>query len=335
MKKVITLIFIAISLQAFGQDYPNLTNLANQVINRTQSDSLNLVSIFTWITDNIEYDTKTYFEELNYPDFGIDPYLDSATYMKEYNRGVSEMVIVNKKAICDGYSRLFLSLCEYAGLKCVLITGIVKFPLRDELSEHAWNAVFINNDWKLIDLTWASGHLSGTSFVKKKNMFFYLTPPEQLIFDHIPDDLTWSLLEPELVDYLINESPILSYQPFKSGLTDYFPQNKILKIDTLKTFKVSFQFNKKIDPSDISISGGPSETLRDKLNIEVTRDNYDSLENIYPNLFVDIPKIEILEQKIEGNKIEFLIRPLSSKLQKLYVYIDNSWPSMIYDVEFN
>jgi hypothetical protein len=334
MKRLLTLVFLALSFQNFGQDYPNLNNLAEQLVNEKQSDSLNLVSIFSWITDNIEYDTKTYFEGLDYPEFEIDPYLDSASYIKEYNEAVSNMVIVNKKAICDGYSRLFLTLCDYAGLKCKIITGKVKFPLRKELGEHAWNAVFINNEWKLIDLTWASGHLSGSSFVKEKNMFFYLTPPEQLIFDHLPDDLQWSLLEPEQVNYLLNESPILNYQPFKSGLVDYSPQNKALKIDTLKPFKISFQFNRIIDPFDITISGGPSETLRDKLDIEVTNDNYDSLENIYPNLSVVIPKIEILERKSEGNKIEFLIHPLNSKLKKLYVYIENSWPSMIYDIEF-
>jgi transglutaminase/protease-like cytokinesis protein 3 len=304
------------------------------VINESKSDSLNLVSIFDWMTDNIEYDVDTYFQGLDYPEFGINKYLDSASYMKLYNQEVSEMVIRNKKAICDGYSRLFYTLCEVAGIKCQYIPGKVKFPLRDELGEHAWNAIFINGEWKLIDLTWASGGLSGSSFVKENNMFFYLTPPEQLIYDHYPDDLKWSLLDTAKVNSLLNESPILSHQPFKIGLIDYFPQNKILKIDTLKPFKISFEFNRKIEPYDISISGGPSETLRDKLDIEITNDNYDSLENIYPNLSVIIPKIEILEQKIVGNKIQYLILPLSSTLERIYIYIENSWPSMIYDTEF-
>lgn len=325
---------MAFQANAQSTDNSTLSDLAKHLINEKNGDSLNLVSIFDWITENIEYDVETYFGGLDYPEFAIDNYLDSASYMNAYNREVSEMVIRNKKAICDGYSRLFLTLCDLAGIKCQFITGKVKFPLRDELDEHAWNAIFIDNEWKLIDLTWASGYLSGNSFVKKKDMFFYLTPPEQLIYDHIPDELKWSLLDSIKAKSLINESPILSHQPFKSGLVDYFPKSKVLRIDTLKPFKVSFEFNRHIDPYDISISGWPSESLRDKLNIEITNDNYDSLENIYPNLSVIIPKIEILEQQTVGNNIEFLILPLTSTIQKIYVYIESIWPSMIYDIEF-
>jgi len=333
VKKLIPSIFLALSFQAFGQDYPNLTNLAERLTNEKQSDSLNLVSIFNWITDNIEYDSKTYFEGLDYPEFDINPYLDSAGYMSIYNQEVSEMVITNKKAICDGYSRLFLTLCEFAGIKCQYIAGNVKFPLRDELGEHAWNAVLLNGKWELLDLTWASGGLSGTEFIKEKNLFFFLTPPEQLIYDHYPDEQKWSLLDSTKLNSILNESPILSHQPFKSGLVEYSPREKTLEIDTLKPFKLFFEFNRTIEPYDISISGWPSETLRDKLNIEVTNDNYDSLENIYPKLSYVIPKIEIIEQKTIGNRIEFTILPLTSSLKKIYVYIESMWPSMIYDVE--
>ncbi|MEP1069027.1 MAG: transglutaminase domain-containing protein [Crocinitomicaceae bacterium] len=334
MKRITPLIFLAISFQTFGQDYPNLTKLAEQLISESRRDSLNLASIFNWITDNIEYDTKTYFEDLDYPEFGIDPYLDSAHYMKIYNQEVSEMVITNRKAICGGYSRLFLTLCELAGIKCHYITGKVKFPLRDELGEHAWNAAYIDGEWKLLDLTWASGGLSGKDFIKEKNMFFYFTPPEQLIYDHYPDEQRWSLLDSTKMNNILSESPILSHQPFKSGLVEYFPMEKTFEIDTLKPFKLTFEFNRAIKPYDISISGWPSETLRDKLKIEVTNDNYDSLENIYPRLSYVIPKIEIIEQKTIGNRLEFTILPLTSSLEKIYVYIESMWPSMIYDVKF-
>ncbi len=251
MKKLISLIFLAISLQALGQDYPNLSNLAKHVINKNHSDSVNLVSIFNWITDNIAYDTKTYFEGLDYLEFGIDRYLDSASYMKVYNQEVSEMVITSKKAICDGYSRLFFTLCVQAGLKCQYITGKVKSPLTGELGDHAWNAVFLDGEWKLLDLTWASGALNGTSFVKGKNMFFYFTPPEQLIYDHYPDDLKWSLLDSAEVNDLLNNSPVLTHQPFKAGLIEYFPKSKILNIDPQKSFKIALEFDREIDPFDI------------------------------------------------------------------------------------
>ena len=334
MKKLISLIFLLISLQALGQDYPRLSNLAKHVINKNHSDSLNLASIFNWITENIAYDTKTYFEGLDYPEFNIDRYLDSASYMKVYHEEVSEMVISTKKAICDGYSRLFFTLCEQAGLKCQYITGKVKSPLIDELSDHAWNAVLLDGDWKLLDLTWASGAINGASFVKKKDMFFYLTPPEQLIFDHYPDDLKWSLLDSVAVNDLLNNSPLLSHQPFKAGLIEYFPKSKVLNIDYLEPFKITLEFDREIDPFDITISGSPTESMMDQFDFEITNDKYDSLIKIYPDLSLLIPKIEIIDKKVIGNKHEFTVRPLSSTLKTVDIYIGSMWPAMIYQVKF-
>lgn len=334
MKKLISLFFLVISLQGLGQDYPNLSNLTKQVINKNNSDSLNLVSIFDWITENIAYDTKTYFEGLDYPEFGIDRYLDSASYMKVYNQEVSEIVITTNKAICDGYSRLFLTLCEHAGLKCQYITGKVKLPLRKDFEDHAWNAVFLDGEWKLLDLTWASGGITGTSFVKEKNMFFYFTPPKQLIYDHYPDDLKWSLLDSAEVNDLLNNSPVLSHQPFKAGLIEYFPKSKVLNIDSQKPFKITLEFDREIDPFDITISGSPTESLMDQFDFEITNDKYDSLIKIYPDLSLLIPKIEITERKVIGNKHEFTIRPLSPSLKTLDIYIGSMWPAMIYQVKF-
>ncbi|MEO9482050.1 MAG: transglutaminase domain-containing protein [Ekhidna sp.] len=173
MKRSIFIICLLVFSQLQGQTgtESQLLLISKKIVNQNQSDSLNLVSIFNWITDNIEYDVKTYQQNLDYPYFIIDPNLDSASYMKVYNSKVSEMVIRTKKAICDGYSRLFLSLCELAKIQCKYITGKVRFPLRDELAEHAWNAVLINNQWYLLDITWASGYVSRNSFVEKRKTF--------------------------------------------------------------------------------------------------------------------------------------------------------------------
>lgn len=336
MTRIAFLGCLLICFQSNAQDSTSssLSSLSKKIINENNSDSLNVVSIFNWITDNIEYDVKTYLLNLDYPNFEIDKYLDSASYMKAYNRKVSEMVISNKKAICDGYSRLFLTLCERAEIKCTIIIGKVRFPLRDELAGHAWNAVLINNQWHLIDLTWASGYVSRNSFVKEKNSFFYLTPPKQFIADHYPNDLRWSLLDNETANRLFYESPIQSHHPFESGLTDYAPKSKTIAADTVQPFKLTLQFNDQFDPYDISINGWPMESLSDKLNLEVTLENRDSLEKIYPNLSLVIPKIEIIERRVVGDKIEFTILPLNQDLKQLGVYIDSSWPSLVYEVEF-
>lgn len=334
MKNLILFLLLVQSISASGQDFPNLSDLSENLIDKNRNDSLNLVAIFNWITDNIAYDNDDYLVSNYYPDFKIDRYLDSAQYMNIYNRKVSELVLTKKKAICDGYSRLFLTLCEFADIRCQYISGEVRDPLSDDLIGHAWNAVYIDGKWRLIDLTWASGGISGSTYVKEKNMFFYFTPPEQLIFDHIPDDLKWSLLDSMTVHKLLNESPILSYQPFENGLTDCFPKNKSLKVDTLNPIKISLVFDRKIEIEDIHLSGSPTESLIDQMDIEVTGENFDSLLNAKPNLFLVIPKIEVSRKEIAGRRYEFTVQALTSKLKEIYIYINSALPGLIYEVRF-
>lgn len=57
-------------------------------------------------------------------------------------------VLVDKKAVCSGYSRAFQLLCERLGLECVNITGIGR-----ELA-HQWNCVKIDGEWYNVDVTW-------------------------------------------------------------------------------------------------------------------------------------------------------------------------------------
>jgi transglutaminase/protease-like cytokinesis protein 3 len=63
-------------------------------------------------------------------------------------------------------------------------------------SNHAWNAVLIDHKWYLVDPTWASGYTNRavTKFTRKRNDFYYLTPAEDFILDHYPDDPQWQLL---------------------------------------------------------------------------------------------------------------------------------------------
>jgi transglutaminase/protease-like cytokinesis protein 3 len=62
--------------------------------------------------------------------------------------------------------------------------------------EHAWNTVFINKVWKLIDPTWASGYTNSevTEFKKTYSEFYFFTNPIEFFNDHYPTDNKWSLL---------------------------------------------------------------------------------------------------------------------------------------------
>jgi hypothetical protein len=129
-------------------------------------------AIFVWIADNIAYDSEAFFAGT------IPPY-----------QPVS--VMQRGRAVCEGYSRLYLALARSTGLVVDQVSGYAKGyghqtgePVRN--SNHAWNRVRIYGDWILIDPTWGAGHLSGRTFHREFNDFFFAPEPEALIFSHYP-----------------------------------------------------------------------------------------------------------------------------------------------------
>ena len=57
---------------------------------------------------------------------------------------------------------LFCLCCRYAGLYCVVLTGYAKgrdFHPGDSFtgeSNHSWNAVYVDENWHLVDTKWAA-----------------------------------------------------------------------------------------------------------------------------------------------------------------------------------
>ncbi|MBA2613531.1 MAG: hypothetical protein H0U95_16320 [Bacteroidetes bacterium] len=69
-----------------------------------------------------------------------------------------------RSGICIDYATLMDTLCELAGITNVSIYGYAKdevFDLNDSIyvDNHAWNAVKLNGDWFVYDVTWASGNV--------------------------------------------------------------------------------------------------------------------------------------------------------------------------------
>ncbi|TRZ67518.1 MAG: hypothetical protein D4Q77_02930 [Methanothrix sp.] len=172
------------ALGAPGWAEESVESLAAYLMIPAQDDDEKVRAIYRWITANIDYDTECYF---------------SGCYK---TRSGSKTVLNDKKAVCSGYSQLFESLCDAAGLESVRIDGHGKgygyAPFSDtgRTSDHAWNAVKIDGRWRLVDTTWGAGHIDEVaSFVRQFDDYYFLTPPEEFIYTHLPDDPRWQLLE--------------------------------------------------------------------------------------------------------------------------------------------
>jgi hypothetical protein len=153
-------------------------------------------------------------------------------------------------AVCNGYARLFKTLCDYAGVRAEVVTGYARTNGVSQggrfRSNHTWNAVYIDSAWHLLDVTWASGYTTyADEFVKRYDDYYFLTPPEQFIRTHYPDDLQWSLLQNPPTLHEFNNAPFKLSTFVKYRINGYKPTSGIVAAaigDTL-------QF--ELDPADV------------------------------------------------------------------------------------
>ncbi|HUI65710.1 MAG TPA: transglutaminase domain-containing protein [Bacteroidota bacterium] len=140
-------------------------------------------AIFRWIAQNITYDVD-------------------ALFSGEPASGGADDALRTKRGVCEGYSDLFAGLAKAAGLTSVKISGFAKGygysagQVIGSKPNHAWNAVKIGGQWKLLDCTWGAGYIGDDRrFHRAFNNHYFFTPPQEFIFDHLPDDKQWQLLD--------------------------------------------------------------------------------------------------------------------------------------------
>lgn len=98
--------------------------------------------IHDYLIDNIEYDQK--YESLGcYTIYGA---------------------LVDKKCVCEGYSRAFKYLADMAGINNILMQGTAT-NTEGKTENHAWNAVHLKGSWYLLDVTWDDPIILGRGIV--------------------------------------------------------------------------------------------------------------------------------------------------------------------------
>lgn len=222
-------------------------------------------SIFRWITENIAYKTTgRYKKPVPVKNVFYEEDEDTGA-LKPLNLRVAENVLRKREAVCDGYARLFKTLCDYAGIPSEIITGFARADNRGSMkfrSNHLWNAVSIDGEWHLLDATWASGFISfGGDFVRHFDESYFLTPPKQFIQDHFPEDLKWTLLEdpPTLREF--HQSPFKHTAFIRHKIVSYKPSNGI--IEAAVGDKIVFELETAESGKDLVVAS--SGTIADSL----------------------------------------------------------------------
>lgn len=185
----------------------NLKSLAKYLSLRANNDTEKARLVFSWVAHHIRYDDVAY---------------NRGTYSDEK----PATVLKRRLAVCAGYSALFESLAKEIGLEVKVISGYAKgYGNERHVAKinHDWNAVQIDGEWKLIDVTWGSSSSKRTKNGLKTSLefndFWFFTLPELFAFSHLPENSRWQLIRDKLSLNEFNNLPDLNYSLLKMGFS--------------------------------------------------------------------------------------------------------------------
>ena len=215
-------------------DAPTPDSLAKLITASYKTELEKTRAIFSWIAQHIAYNTGYFNIGKKYAavKFVPDPF-DTASSWKSGIELTAERVLRRRVAVCDGYAKLFKTLCDYAGLKSEIILGYAKCHTERSgkfRTNHTWNAVMIDSSWYLLDVTWASGYIDHSdNFIHHLDETYFLSPPRRFILDHYPEELKWTLMEnpPTLKEFTFTP---FRYKSFvKYSIHSFSPSNGIIE----------------------------------------------------------------------------------------------------------
>lgn len=124
----------------------------SQIISRLSlsglSDYEKAEKIYDYIVKNVSYDYQHYLDSSYIPQF------------------TAYAALVDKKAVCEGYSLLFYRMAVEAGITCRIVSGKVGN------SDHAWNLLKLDDLYYCVDTTFASSGNDSDSYFLKGSITF-------------------------------------------------------------------------------------------------------------------------------------------------------------------
>jgi hypothetical protein len=226
------------SLPAYKSD--DLDSLSVLLTKDFSAEAEKVRAVYFWVANNISYNTPKFIERTKKA--------NELSKRRDESESAEE-IIHSRKAVCEGYSNLVKKLCNKSGIKCEVVEGIGR-PDNFRGDLHAWNAVKINGEWKLLDATWSAGGIDVKDKTYHKNFSdeFFLMSPSEFIKTHYPFDPVWQLLSPPVKRKEFEASKSFSSDStvfnFNDSINIYLQQDSIAKM--ISSSRRAFEF----DPSN-------------------------------------------------------------------------------------
>ncbi len=183
-----------------------LSPLVRALTDSARDDFHKVKILHDWIAENIAYDVESYFSD--------SQTADSA-----------DTALTQRRAVCHGYASIFSQMCAVLNIPCADISGhgrgygfLSGRSLDVSEENHAWNAVRIDGQWYLVDVTWDAGYVEGREFRKEYRTTYLFMEPRYFVFTHLPTEPRWQLLRTAVTNDQFRQLPHLLGPFFDHGM---------------------------------------------------------------------------------------------------------------------
>ena len=161
-----------------------LDSILNSILTPNMDDFEKLKAIHDWMVNYAEYDSEGYSTG-NIPETSYS----------------AEGFIDTRKAVCDGYAKVFAALAERVGFEVIRVTGVGFNGTGTE--SHAWNQVKLNGNWYNVDVTWDDPVVIGTSSGNNISYKYFLVPDNGFIDNHYAESFANTCTTAQPVERLV------------------------------------------------------------------------------------------------------------------------------------
>ncbi len=179
--------------------YAMARNVLRRICTDDMTDAQKAHAIYDWIMWQVTYDTPA--TEIS------DGEAYSAYYLEGvFGDGATPIggVVYYPYAVCDGMSKAYSLMCNIEGIPCVRVSGTAGNSVANA-GGHAWNKVYIDGGWYVVDCTW--GDSQGELTLNGRTSVYELGTHEYLFLTDAQADIT-------------------HFEPYEAGVSniDYAPQ---------------------------------------------------------------------------------------------------------------
>ncbi len=126
--------------------YARAKMVSGSIINGSMSERDKALAINRWLGENAAYDYDAFVLIQKVRSDGN--YMDYYTSFPYAWNGLG--VSVYKEGVCASYADAFKAIADISGLKSIVVTGTENVSG----GMHAWNKVFMDGKWQVVDATW-------------------------------------------------------------------------------------------------------------------------------------------------------------------------------------